>query len=155
MPQSRREVSILIADDYALVRRWLRDLLQQGGIRVVGEAENGDDAVRLCDHLRPDIVLLDISMPVLGGFAAARQIRVLSPETKIIFLTSHTSEEYVSEALRAGGHGYVLKYHAAHGLLTAIEAVWDGEIVVPFTSTGRRSGTHVLSPVVTCPGSCS
>ena len=86
MPRSGGDVSVLIADDYAAIRRYVRDLLDRGGIRVVGEAENGDDAVRLCDQLRPDIVVLDISMPVLGGFAAARQIRELSLETKIIFL---------------------------------------------------------------------
>ena len=153
MPQSRPEVTVLIADDHALVRRWLRVLLQHGEIRLVGEAENGEEAVRLCDRLRPDIVLLDISMPVLDGFAAARKIRALSPETKIIFLTSHPLQEYVSEALRAGCHGYVLKDHAAHDLLTAIEAVMDGEIVVPFSSNVRPPGTHLLSPVVTCPGS--
>lgn len=153
MPQSGGDVSVLIADDYAAIRRYVRDLLQGGGIRVVGEAENGDDAVRLCHQLRPNIVLLDISMPVLGGFAAARQIRELSPETKIIFLTSHALEEYVSEALRLGCHGYVLKNHAAQDLLTAIEAVLDGEIVVPFSRTVRRSGPHLLSPVVTCPSS--
>ena len=102
MPRSGGDVSVLIADDYAAIRRYVRDLLERGGIRVVGEAENGDDAVRLCDQLRPNIVVLDISMPVLGGFAAARQIRELFPETKIIFLTSHALKDVRSRSLAIG-----------------------------------------------------
>ena len=126
----RHDVRVLIADDHAAVRGAVRDLLQRGGIAVVGEAANGQEALHLYKRLYPDIVVLDISMPLLNGFEVARQLSELSPAAKIIFLTGHASEDLVCEALRAGSVGsvaFVCKQHAAFSLMEAIEAVLAGK----------------------------
>jgi DNA-binding NarL/FixJ family response regulator len=126
----RREVSVLVVDDHAATRRFLTILLEESSMEVVGEAGNGNEAVLLCEQLRPDIVVLDISMPVLNGIEAAREIAKRSPATKIVFLTSHTSEEFAGEALRVGGLGFVYKDHATQDLLEAIDAVLQGKTYI-------------------------
>ena len=124
---ARHDARVLVADDHAAVRRSLRDLLQDGGLRVIGEAADGREAVRLCEHLRPDVVVIDISMPVLNGFEAARAITRVSPVTKIVVLTGHSLNEYVTEAFRLGAVGFVRKQQAAFSLLAAIQAVLQGK----------------------------
>jgi DNA-binding NarL/FixJ family response regulator len=126
----RRDVSVLVADDHSAIRENLRDLLQDSGMRVVGEAADGREAVRLCGQLCPEIVLLDISMPLLNGFEAAQEIAILSPATKIIFLTGHSLKEYVREAFRVGAVAFVTKKQAPLSLVAAIEAVLEGKTYV-------------------------
>jgi DNA-binding NarL/FixJ family response regulator len=118
------ELRILIADDHQLIRRGLRDLLTtQGGWQVVGEASNGLDAVEMVAKLKPDIAILDFSMPGLNGPGAAALISSQVPDTRVIVLTMHDSEPVIREVLRAGARGFVLKSDADRDLLVAVEAV--------------------------------
>jgi DNA-binding NarL/FixJ family response regulator len=118
------ELRVLIADDHDLVRRGVRDLLAtRNGWQVVGEACDGADAVRQAVALRPDIAILDFSMPELNGPGAAAQIAEKVPETGVVVLTMHDSEEVMREVLQAGARGLVLKSDADRDLLEAVEAV--------------------------------
>jgi DNA-binding NarL/FixJ family response regulator len=119
---------VLLADDHVLVRESLKTLLEGAGIQVVGQASNGHDALRLIESLKPEIAVLDISMPVLNGLDAMRAIRVASPKTRIILLTQHDEQPYVSEALEAGANGYVLKSQVSSDLIQAIRQVGRGEV---------------------------
>ncbi|HEY7724751.1 MAG TPA: response regulator transcription factor [Anaeromyxobacteraceae bacterium] len=120
-------IRVLLADDHALVRQGLRALLEREGVQVSGEASDGQEAARLAAELRPDVALLDIGMPLLNGIEAAREIQKSSRGTKAILLTRHDEDQYVTEALRAGVKGYVLKRQAATDLVQAIRQVCRGE----------------------------
>jgi DNA-binding NarL/FixJ family response regulator len=118
------ELRILIADDHQLIRRGLRDLLStRSGWQVVGEASNGLDAVEMVVRLKPDIAILDFSMPGLNGPGAAALISCQVPSTGVIVLTMHDSEPVIRDVLRAGARGFVLKSDADRDLLLAVEAV--------------------------------
>jgi DNA-binding NarL/FixJ family response regulator len=119
---------ILLADDHALVRRGARGLLQsRPGWRVVGEAANGREAVEKAIELKPDVAIVDISMPEFDGVEVARQIRAAVPETKVLVLTMHESDQMVKRALDAGAHGYVLKSDLTESLTKAVKAVSEGK----------------------------
>jgi two-component system, NarL family, response regulator NreC len=121
-------IRILLADDHAMLRDGVRMVLEaHPGFEVVGTADNGRDAVRLVEELRPDIAVLDVAMPDLNGLDATRAIRECCPETEVVVLSMHEGEEYLREALRAGAAGYVLKRAAAKELVGAIHAVRRGE----------------------------
>jgi DNA-binding NarL/FixJ family response regulator len=115
-------------DNHALVRQALKALLECEGLIVAGEASDGEEAVRLVPRIRPDVAILDISMPILNGLDAARELQKASKETRTILLTRHDEDQYVTEALRAGVQGYVLKNQAATDLLDAIHKVCNGGI---------------------------
>ncbi|MDT7812446.1 MAG: hypothetical protein QOJ42_2362 [Acidobacteriaceae bacterium] len=118
------QLRVLIADDHDLIRRGVRDLLaSRSGWQVVGEASNGTDAVRKAVSLKPDIAILDFSMPELNGPGAAAQIAEKVPETGVVVLTMHDSEQVMREVLQAGARGLVLKSDADRDLLEAVEAV--------------------------------
>jgi DNA-binding NarL/FixJ family response regulator len=117
----------MLADDHAIVRQGLRALLEREGFEVVGEASDGHEAIQIVQKFYPEICVLDISMPLLNGIDAAREIAKISPRTKIILLTMYTEDHYVLESLRAGVDGYVLKTKAAAELVQAIRDVWKGE----------------------------
>lgn len=120
-------VRVLIADDHAVLREGLRLLLDgTEGLEVVGEAADGEEALRQAELLRPDIVLLDLAMPGVGGLEAARLLKERLPETKVIVLTVHDGEDYVFRALKAGAAGYLLKESCAAEVLAAIRAVAAG-----------------------------
>jgi DNA-binding NarL/FixJ family response regulator len=120
-------IRILIADDHAVLRAGLRMLLNaEPDMRVVGEAGDGVVAMALVCELNPDVVLLDVTMPRTGGLEALRQIREVSPHTRVLVLTMHDDEGYLREALAAGSAGYVLKRAADIELLSAIRAVHRG-----------------------------
>ena len=126
-----RKIRVLLADDHAILRTGLIHLLgEQDGIEVVGEAENGREAVQKTQELRPDIVLMDISMPVMNGLDATREIRKRGGEVKVLVLTVHDNEEYISQAFQAGAVGYVLKKAADSDLVNAIEVVAGGDYVL-------------------------
>ncbi|HEY7303538.1 MAG TPA: response regulator transcription factor [Bryobacteraceae bacterium] len=118
------KLKVLIADDHGVVRKGLRLLLgQYPEIDVVGEAANGRDAVRLAAELSPNVVLMDVAMPLLNGIDAAEQIRKTGTQVGIIMLTMHADESYVLRALSAGVKGYLLKESAEEDLLRAVKAV--------------------------------
>jgi two-component system response regulator NreC len=119
---------VLLADDHAVVRHGLRALLEKEGFQVAGEAADGQEVVRLASTAHPDIAILDISMPLLNGLDAARELKKESPNIKIILLTRHDEPQYVTAALRGGVKGYVLKSQAANELVHAIEQVGRGGI---------------------------
>jgi len=116
----------VLADDHVLVRQSLKALLEREGIQVAGEASDGQELVRLISNLRPDVAVVDISMPIMNGLEAARELHKSSPKTRTILLTRHDEDQYVTEALRAGVKGYVLKNQAANDLVDAIHQVCRG-----------------------------
>ena len=119
---------ILLADDHLVIREGLKALLERGGLKVVGEASDGREAVRMATQLKPDVAVLDISMPGLNGLDACRELLNSSPKTRSIVLTMHKEEQYVTDALRAGAKGYVLKTQAGTELLQAINEVCRGGV---------------------------
>jgi DNA-binding NarL/FixJ family response regulator len=128
MPQLR----VLLAEDHAVVREGTRQILEQDpGITVVGEAENGAEVVTLAARLSPDVVLLDLSLPVLNGIEATRRIRAIegSPP-RVLILSAYDDEDYVVAAIEAGANGYLLKTAHAADVLAAIRAVARGEVVL-------------------------
>lgn len=125
---------ILMADDHSLVLAGLRTLVEAEG-EVVGTVEDGRALVEEAQKLRPDIILLDISMPLLNGLDAARQLAKLVPESKVVFLTMHATPTYATEAFKAGASGYLIKRSAASEIKQAIQAVTRGQ--------------HYLTPLIT------
>src|SRR5216684_616924 len=119
---------ILLADDHALIRQGMKALLEKQGFQVVGEASDGQETLRSVEKTQPDIAILDISMPILNGVDAARELKKRAPRTKVILLTQHDEDQYVTESLRAGVKGYVLKSQAAQDLVHAIQEVCHGSI---------------------------
>jgi two-component system, NarL family, response regulator NreC len=123
MPQ----IKVLLVDDHTLFRQGVGSLLSRDSdIEVVGGVSNGGDAVDKCVELRPNVVLIDISMPGLSSFEAARQIKKARPETKVLFLSMYDDEDYLRQALECGASGYVLKDTAAEQLIIAVREIARG-----------------------------
>jgi len=121
-------IRVLLADDQGLFREGLRTLLSvHSDVDVVGEAANGEEALTLAAELRPEVVLMDVQMPVLDGVAATRRLHLAQPECRVILLTTFDDDEYVFEGLRAGAVGYLLKDTPSARLLDAIRAAARGE----------------------------
>jgi DNA-binding NarL/FixJ family response regulator len=119
---------LLIADDHALVREGLRTMLSgEDGIRVVGEAKDGQEALSVCRNLRPDLVLMDVRMPVMDGLEATRRIKEEMPQTSVVMVTMHENPDYLFEAVKAGAAGYVLKDASGERLLGAVKRTLEGE----------------------------
>jgi DNA-binding NarL/FixJ family response regulator len=128
------KLDVLVADDHDIVRRGIRDVLEkQPGWRVVAEACNGREAVEKAKQLKPDVSILDISMPILDGLEATRQIVASGSPTKVLILTMHHSDPLIQQMLKAGVRGYVLKSEAATDLVQAVEALHRNKTF--FTST--------------------
>jgi len=135
-------IRLLLADDQAMVRQGFGALLNaQDGMLVVGEATNGEDAVRACRELRPDLILMDVRMPVMDGLEATR--RVMSPpggagwRPRVLMLTTFDLDDYVYEALRAGASGFLLKDATADDLVAAVRIIAAGEALLAPTVTRR------------------
>lgn len=147
LPLPTREIRVVIADDHAVVREGLRALVDaQPGLRVVGEADDGEHAWRLTCALRPDVLVLDLSMPAGGGAAAAERVARDCPEVRVLALTMHEERGYVTRLLRAGAGGYLLKRTAAAELVRAIRTLAAGGTYVDpslagalLTEPGRAS----------------
>ena len=131
---------ILLADDHALVLAGFRKLLEPE-FEIVAAVEDGRALVEAAAELRPDVILLDISMPLLNGIDAAARVKRMLPETRLVFVTMHSDPDYVAEAFRAGAAGYLLKRSAASELAAAIHRVLRGEIyVTPLVSFQAGAG---------------
>lgn len=134
-------IRILLVDDHPIVRQGLKTLLAgHPGWEVIGEASDGMEAVDKADHLQPDVMVLDVTMPRMNGLEACRLIRQKAPGMEILFVTQHDSPQMMREALDAGARGYVVKSNAARDLLEAVEAVSQHRV---FTALNRRdSAAH-------------
>jgi two-component system response regulator NreC len=122
---------VLLADDHGIVRRGLRSLLEDAGVSVVGEAADGLEAVRRCEELHPDILILDIGMPKLNGIDVAARVQKIDRAPRVIILSMHADESYIMRALAAGARAYLLKDATDEDLLPAVRAVGAGR---PFFS---------------------
>ena len=119
---------LLIADDHALAREGIRSMLaNEPDLQIVGEAKDGEEALKLCRRFRPELVLMDVRMPKMDGLEATRAIKEVSPETAILMVTTYESQEYLVEAVKAGAAGYILKEATKGQLLSAVRKVLDGE----------------------------
>lgn len=124
-------IRIVVADDHTLLRNGIRAIIEdQPDIQVVGEAEDGREALRLARQLRPNVILMDIAMPLLNGLEATRQIKREHPEINVLVLTMYDHEEYFWQVIEAGASGYLVKRAAASELVSAIRAVSQGEAVL-------------------------
>ncbi|HEV2617168.1 MAG: response regulator transcription factor [Candidatus Acidiferrales bacterium] len=121
-------IQVILADDHQIVRQSLKVLLEREGLKIVGEASNGQEAVKIAESLHPDVAVLDVSMSVLNGIDAAKEIQKVSPQTKTVFLTVHDEDPYLLDALRVGAKGYVVKTHAAENLVQAIREASRGGV---------------------------
>jgi DNA-binding NarL/FixJ family response regulator len=153
-------VRVLLADDHDIVRRGLRDMIEERhGWQICAEATNGREAVELALQERPDIALLDLSMPELNGLEATRQIRRESPQTEILIFTMHETEQLVREVIFAGARGYVLKSDGAQHLVAAMEALAHHRpfftssvsetILAGFLESGRQTDEPAAGGVLT------
>jgi DNA-binding NarL/FixJ family response regulator len=139
-------ISVLVADDHAVMRDGLKSVLEAAGMRVVGEAGEGREAVRRVIETRPDVALLDIAMPGLNGIEAAAQLRSKCPGTRIVMLSMHSTSEHVHRALEAGAAGYLLKESAAAEIVAAVRSVHAGRRYLSPAVAGleRHAGTSPL-----------
>jgi DNA-binding NarL/FixJ family response regulator len=140
-------IRVLLADDHTIVRQGVRLCLEaMGDIEVVAEAEDGQAAVQLASQLRPDVAVMDLTMPRMNGVEAIRQIKRDVADVEVVVLSVHDSEAYVVQALRAGAAGYVLKRNAATELAEAIRAAHDGQAYL-HPSIARRVIDDYLSRI--------
>ena len=124
-------IRVLIADDHTIVRQGLRHVCERtGGFVVVGEAENGQEALKMARELRPDVILMDVNMPVLDGVQATSFIVEADPSMRVIILTMFRQDRYVFEAIKAGARGYLLKDVDEQELVDAIQAVYHGDALI-------------------------
>lgn len=142
-PVAQQKPRVLMADDHTILLAGLRKLLEDR-CEVVGSVKDGRALLEAAERLKPDLILLDISMPLLNGLDAARQLKKLLPYTKLLFLTMHSSPTYATEALKAGGSGYLLKQSASSELPQAIEAVMKGQtyLTPSITRSVLQVGLH-------------
>jgi DNA-binding NarL/FixJ family response regulator len=152
-------IRIIIIDDHGLIRAGLRALLEvEPEIQVVGEGENGEEALRLTGELQPDLVLLDVGMPGMDGIETTRRLMRLNPKIRVLILTVYEEESLLREAIQAGAGGYILKRAAEEELVTAIRAVDRGDMYVHpamtrflfkdmgLQSSSRHDGLEELTP---------
>lgn len=148
-------IKTLIAEDHLMVRAGLKALLEKsGGIEVVGEAANGQEAVALTQRLNPDVLVMDIRMPLMNGIQAAEHIRELKLPVRIVLLSMYSDHSLIQQALKSGARGYVLKSSASEELLQAVQAAYRGETylsepissIVTEKSIQSRGGENVTEP---------
>jgi len=132
------KIRVLLVDDHSFIRRALKiSLGDEASLEIVGEAENGEVAIAQVDHLKPDVVLMDIQMPIMDGVEATRHICDRAPETKVLILTVDDTDENISQALKYGASGYILKNTLPEELAFAIQAVYRGYMHLDL-DLGRR-----------------
>lgn len=139
-------VRVLLADDHRMLREGLRRSLEAQGIDVVGEAADGDEAVELADELRPEVVLMDVSMPVLDGVEATRRIRQRLPDVRVVMLTMHADEATMDRAIRGGADGYLVKDCSSDEIADTLRQVAGGD-----TAVSRQVAASMLREVHALP----
>lgn len=130
---------VLIVDDHRLVREGLRRTLEDAGFEVVGEASDGAEGIEMAEQVRPHVVLMDVSMPVLDGVTATRRLRSRAPDAHVLILTMHADEELIADARSAGAGGYLLKDASSEEVVAAVRAVLDGRHVISSGMADARS----------------
>jgi len=144
-------IRVLIVDDHEVVREGLRSILKTDpDVELVGEAADGSEAIRLATELAPDVVLMDLSMPGVGGIEAIEQIKALALPLEIVILTTYDDDELIVRGLRAGARGYLLKDAGRKALFDSIRAAHRGELLLP-SSVAERVMTHLERPRSTQP----
>lgn len=129
--ENTRPISILLVEDHIIVRESLRHSLEcNSNFNVVGEASDGEEAITMAQELKPDVIIMDISLPKLNGIEATRQIKAIQPAVAILVLTAHNFDQYIFPLLAAGAAGYLLKDVSSQELVTAIEKIHQGESVI-------------------------
>jgi DNA-binding NarL/FixJ family response regulator len=142
------KIRVLLADDHAMMRDGLRAFLAAtGDIEVVADVDNGRDAVRLARELRPDVVVMDLTMPEMNGIDAAQQLHERCPDARVVILSMHSSSEHVFRAFQAGASGYVLKEAAASEMEAAIRAVQSGQRYLCRAMQPMECATREKSPL--------
>lgn len=129
-PRGMDGMRLVIADDDDAIRQRLRELAESLGARIVAEVKNGYEAIDVCELLIPDLILLDVAMPLMGGFPAARHLRTSMPGISIVFVSQYADAGYAEEALRIGAQAYVMKSAAATELQEAVDAIAAGQCFV-------------------------
>jgi DNA-binding NarL/FixJ family response regulator len=144
-PEGRRAPArIVIADDHGLVRQGFRGMLaREEGLEVVGEAQDGREAVEVCSRLRPDLILMDVRMPEMDGLAATREIKQRHPKTIVLVVTMHENPDYLLEAVKAGAAGYVLKGSPNSQITSSIRRALEGE-----SPLNQELAMHVIHSLV-------
>jgi DNA-binding NarL/FixJ family response regulator len=142
-----KKVRVLLADDHKIVAEGLRSLLEPE-FELVGTVEDGRELLKAAERLKPDVIVVDISMPWLNGIEAVRQIKKTEPDVKVVFLTMHADVSYATSAFEAGASGYVLKHSAPEELITAIQDVTKGQAYVTPMIAGElmqsyKDGAHL------------
>jgi len=138
-----KQITVLLAEDHHIVREGFRSLLKhEPDIEVIGEAENGRQAIQLIRKLRPEVVVMDIAMPLLNGLEATRQIRKEFPEIKVLILSAHNDDAYVEQMTALGAAGFLLKQSSAHHLPTAIREVHQGKTFFTESVSKRVKDRH-------------
>jgi len=146
------KVTILLAEDHVVVRESVRQLLErEANFKVIGEAGDGEEAVRMARELKPDVIILDISMPKLNGIEATKQIKACQPSSAILILTAYDYEQYIFPLLEAGAAGYLLKDVGSRELIEAIRTVHRGEAVLHPT-VARKVMERLRHPKAEVPG---
>jgi len=145
--KGRERIRVLIVDDHALIRDGIKAILAcADDIEIVGEAQDGVEAIDIAERTRPDVVLMDIRMPRLGGLEATYEIKKISPSSKILVLTQYDDREYVTSFLKAGVSGYLLKSAAGSELLNAIRTVAKGQMYIHPQLAGEIVSLLLSSP---------
>jgi two-component system, NarL family, response regulator NreC len=137
-------IRILLADDHTILRAGLKMMLNaQPDMEVIGEAQDGRQAIQEVQRLQPDIVLMDITMPDINGIEATRQIKRMQPDVRVLILTMHEHDEYIFQALRAGASGYILKEAADTELITALHIIQSGQFYLSPTAQSVMVGDYL------------
>jgi len=142
-----KQITVLLAEDHTIVREGFRKMLElEDDFKVVGEAQDGRQAVALVKKLRPEVVLMDIAMPLLNGLEAVRQVLKLLPDTKVLMLSAHSDDAYVENATASGAVGFLLKQTSAHEVCRAIREVHQGKTFFSPSVSRRLDRLHSRSP---------
>lgn len=142
-----KPITVLLAEDHTIVREGFRKMLElEGDFEIVGEAQDGRKAITLVKRLHPEVVLMDIAMPLLNGLEATRQLLKAVPATKVIILSAHSDDAYVTNATHSGARGFLLKQTSAHDVCRAIREVHKGKFFFSPVISKRQEGLHLPAP---------